>query len=1512
MKRNENTPPKSRKYLKRKLMSALCMLLISTILMATSSYAWLVLSTAPEVTGITTNIGANGSLEIALLNTATRGDLTTIRSGVGDSLAARRVATANNTWGNLIDLSFKDYGLDNILLLPARLDASAKADNSGYKVNSGMLAVPTYGYDGRIVKLDHEAVSAVFGGKDFSYVPGSQDYGVRAIGTISNISAQSAALGLAKSNIPGYSNSAKNEAVSSLTQNGNDLFNLMVKQMAGTASSFTNDDLAILERMLSSLAVSLDYIDLSLRQGIIAAAAAKVADETVFVTIRDRVNAAEDIETLLSEEGVSELLPADFQTWVTKYLTTKNALNSARTQCNTLKAGPSAGSYTWAEIRSVMDFVMDTTAVYINGTLFNEFDKNNAGELMGGEIELSLANGSGIYADIADFTGNYSATMNTMGTAATIITNSAVKPAYLTALSEAVELLTPADNSAVGTAASLTSTFGYVLDMAFRCNAPNPDLLLQTTPEQRVYDGSSSPSTMGGGSYMEFTTQDQAFSLAQMIDLMDAIRVGFVDGQGNLLGVAKLNTSNRSIMDGAVKAPLYLYDYGFSTEEETYGAMVMGERRKTDNKIMDLTQNTAAALSVVVWLDGDMVDNTMVSATKSASLNGTLNLQFSTSADLVPAGNSELLNMTPSKTELKELVTGAKEKYDAGQLLYTTASWKEFISAYTYADSVSKNALANEAQIYHAMQDLVLASGQLTQVSQMALSERIADIRALMGYTTDPAYYVWLDPETKLYYVTDTYTDADLSNAESTIYQVDYEQNLQDEGDGATKTPIFTDASWSALAAALYEAELLDYRNDLTDEEIRAAITALDTAEAALQRSVYYLAYEHNGRIFYFAISDETDTYGKWYDAEFKRIISDKTILELDAYAEPAVIATIQQDSYVKNTTDVITPYITLQQDLYDDLKNDTIKAVQWNPAPSLFVQGVTVTQLQQLQSLRSDVNYEQPAGYQQTLKDIDDILSNPDKYSDSEVNALMAEIRDEIADALSTRITDSQKILLGAAIASAMTVEGYGDATLTTLDTLRQAVSAASNVRYNSYSTQTEAEDALTALNAQLVLNGKEAITAENTPAYTITSEQRTVLTTAIASAKAVEDFDNEGKTDAKLVALRTAVTTAEELLKETLVTPDAADEALTELNTQLKANGQTEVTAENTIVKTVPVSKDSTDLVYEMNHPNTRLLLTGDIGNATITAVVLTENGIVYTVSQNIGVYYAAGGAEIGVEGNSKADALHIKAVATPEGEANKAVGKLVAQLINRKATAVTDNGNVTHYTDEKGKTVRNPILTTDDEGKTIGWIPNGETIKSYTWASSDTSVVTVSDSDPICTATAKGVGSATVTLSVKTYQGNTYTAQFPVSVYYGVEGVRLQVDDPVNPDSAILTADNPTRNLLINYLPSEDITVVKDPVTQQVTGYLDPLGNSVTPVQDSGSGKWYLPIDESVVSLATESELVTCEGTAITAAKVGSETVTFTATTDKGSTYTTRFPITVESIPTPPETTDHEVTP
>ena len=111
------------KYLKQKLMAAVAMLVISTIMLTSASYAWFTISTAPEVQTVTTTITANQNFEIAL---GTDGNKAPEETKVDDS-------TKDYTWGatitSLTDQEFKGLG-------PAVVNGSA-------------LETVKYGSDGR-------------------------------------------------------------------------------------------------------------------------------------------------------------------------------------------------------------------------------------------------------------------------------------------------------------------------------------------------------------------------------------------------------------------------------------------------------------------------------------------------------------------------------------------------------------------------------------------------------------------------------------------------------------------------------------------------------------------------------------------------------------------------------------------------------------------------------------------------------------------------------------------------------------------------------------------------------------------------------------------------------------------------------------------------------------------------------------------------------------------------------------------------------------------------------------------------------------------------------------------------------------------------------------------------------------------------------------------------------------------------------------------------------------------
>lgn len=167
-----------------KLMAAISMLLVSAILMCLTSYAWFILSTAPEVSNLKTTAGANGALEIALQSTNEAGNgRAEITSAVGSSHAKNAATVSNTYWGNVVDLT-EGYGLEHVTLYPSRLKLTpTKVDGkTSYAVDTGsILQVPQFGQDGRVTGL-LDATKTHYAGDKFTT---GNNWGVNVLGAVS-------------------------------------------------------------------------------------------------------------------------------------------------------------------------------------------------------------------------------------------------------------------------------------------------------------------------------------------------------------------------------------------------------------------------------------------------------------------------------------------------------------------------------------------------------------------------------------------------------------------------------------------------------------------------------------------------------------------------------------------------------------------------------------------------------------------------------------------------------------------------------------------------------------------------------------------------------------------------------------------------------------------------------------------------------------------------------------------------------------------------------------------------------------------------------------------------------------------------------------------------------------------------------------------------------------------------------------------------------------------------------
>ena len=120
-------------HLKERLTGALLLLLVGVLMFTTVSFAWISLSTNPEVSNISTSVASNGNLEIALASGSRYDPTVPGASKIGDSNLP--VTSGNLTWGNMINLSDPSYGLGNLVLRPASLN------------KDDLLNSPLYGAD---------------------------------------------------------------------------------------------------------------------------------------------------------------------------------------------------------------------------------------------------------------------------------------------------------------------------------------------------------------------------------------------------------------------------------------------------------------------------------------------------------------------------------------------------------------------------------------------------------------------------------------------------------------------------------------------------------------------------------------------------------------------------------------------------------------------------------------------------------------------------------------------------------------------------------------------------------------------------------------------------------------------------------------------------------------------------------------------------------------------------------------------------------------------------------------------------------------------------------------------------------------------------------------------------------------------------------------------------------------------------------------------------------------------
>ena len=813
-----NNKKMRQKNMKNKLVAAVAMLLVSCIMMVSSTYAWFTLSTAPEVQGITTTIGANGNLEIAL--SPVDGNVNSITTGVGDTNMSW--LDKNLTWGNLLDLSDESYGLGEITLLPAQLNITASQDATQLnKLNTNPLKVPVYGADGRIDKLDANGVT--YGAKNpdanvdgFIVNNGINDrFGIRAVGTSSTQSETALNFQNALSAISNNRGTANGQISGALATYGDTLAAIAIKYAASETTGY-EIYVADIKAMLNELDGAADKIEVALYNALLAISISNINIEgnpiseiqvdgvSLYDSIKGNLENGIPLSTTWDlMDDYSSVLQAAFPALYESYTAWQNIntnVTAAQNAANGLGATVSD-----AQIRTVVGYLMDTgdNAVTINGMAIDAV-RENAGLLFGGGqsgINLQLNAGSGIFADYGKLTGNVSGSVTLPeGTeiegiglgGATINIMTTTEPAAgptLTTVRSVIALVGVTTAGSSEDASVIDVTYGYALDFIFRTNAANSNLLLQSDAAQRIYGDSQNAATMGAGSTLTFS--GSVLDIQSLVDMMSGVRVVFTETgveNGDIYGIAKVaidqlpltfagktvvvgtdaegnptytdgtdetvtlaltvvptgavNTMTWNLILGqnvipatvetitdTINSRTYLrvaanvegvdtYYHIYDQEVELKGELclfdytvnaVSGQLEFTTAKevqsLMTLDQNVPTKITALVYLDGDYVDNSDVGNSENGISNtGKLNLQFASSANLVPMNNSTLKNgfgVTLPEVD-GAAITGADMVNANTDYVFTVAPETGYeVTSVTYAvDGVNKGTLTGTGNDY--------------------------------------------------------------------------------------------------------------------------------------------------------------------------------------------------------------------------------------------------------------------------------------------------------------------------------------------------------------------------------------------------------------------------------------------------------------------------------------------------------------------------------------------------------------------------------------------------------------------------------------------------------------------------------------------------------------------------------------------------------------------------------------------------------------------------------------------
>ena len=658
--------------MRNKVIAVISMFALSAVMMTSATFAWVTLSQSPEVKGISTTVAANGSLEIALSDID---GLEPEVSAVGDS--GKDMLERNVTWGNLVNLSHEDYGLQNLILRPASLNRSGLLTNPLYRAS--------YGEDGRITVLDNKFSYSSYDPASgrFRVWPETQ-YGVRAISSVTyeDISGDTTfwEMGMA-------AESTMEEARGQYTAlTSNQSYMSSISGLMGvflTAKLNSGQDPVCSEYIEALYHMLSDFSDCMETAG---EALAQMADMQQMIKFGAGNYTPYTVDSLCSAGAAALAANGVSLESLAQYKTDRAALKRHLESLYNyyVAVRDNNAEVRWSNIQSIVNFVVDINSCTIDGIKVSEVS-GHLSELMGGGTHQAVITRGALW----NMEKRLDVHMNVKGLS--------VKVTYIFSTTVTADVQTDAaapftmktdydkiqeyDDGFVGGDAVAEDTYGMAIDLWVRTNSPDSFLTLEgdAVIEQRPlldesgetltdengnplyeevvvgYQGSNrvweneylseNSVTQGSGSCYVFYVEPE--NQAQSLELLKGMRVAFVDSEGNLLATASMDTAHHFAENGRVTVPLKLIS----------GTSVTGENGETIYTIAKLQQNKAQRITAIVYMDGTVLTNEQAMA--AADLQGQLNIQFGSSAQLEAVRDEAL-----SGAELKVSASADKTSFD--------------------------------------------------------------------------------------------------------------------------------------------------------------------------------------------------------------------------------------------------------------------------------------------------------------------------------------------------------------------------------------------------------------------------------------------------------------------------------------------------------------------------------------------------------------------------------------------------------------------------------------------------------------------------------------------------------------------------------------------------------------------------------------------------------------------------------------------------------------------------------